>query len=301
MRLQIRKARLDDIPGMVELFYESLGVHKSVNNFIWWNKLPSITYCAMDKGKLVGMFMVIRRKLYPDLNCGVLMGLVVNNRWKGKGLFKELGEKALNHYGDIDVFCCLTNQVGKKALARNFNFKTIETIETLSINPKNSAPFKNCVGKKIVSAAEFNSFNKKNNKVIMFLTNENFRKWRYLDHPHYSYELIRLDSNEYAIINRFPITENKVKYGDLVDFETKKLDENNLTKLFECVLNVLGKDRDLITLQAVPESYLYKISKIFGFEESETRHYLSIKVRDTSNEYLYEPSRWLIKWGDFLR
>ena len=61
------------------------------------------------------------------------MGLIVESEWRARGLFKELGDKAMSHYDDIDLFCCLTNIAGKKALEKNFNFSTIGTVETMVI------------------------------------------------------------------------------------------------------------------------------------------------------------------------
>ena len=59
MGLQIRKATADDIPGMMLLFNSNTTPPKSAYFFQWWNNIPSITFCAIDEGELVGMFVVL--------------------------------------------------------------------------------------------------------------------------------------------------------------------------------------------------------------------------------------------------
>ncbi len=301
MGLQIRKATADDIPGMVLLFSSSISIHKTTAFFQWWNKIPSITFCAIDEGELVGMFVVIKRKLNNNLNCGVLMGLVVSNKWSGRGLFKELGDKAMGYFDDIDVFCCLTNQIGKIALEKHFNFRTIDTIETMTLAGKANINCHNYRTIPITLDTRFNNFSNGKEDALMFSADEKFRQWRFASHHSYLYDMIRMNSNEFAVINRYPDTKTNIRYGDIVDFEIEELEEKRLIRLFNCACAGFGKDIDFITIQAVPNTLLHGICKKIGFAKSNTRHYLSISVKDQHNEYLHNSSNWLIKWGDYLR
>lgn len=301
MGLQIRKATADDIPGMMLLFSSSIAIPKSASFFQWWNNVPSVTYCAIDEGELVGMFVVIKRKLINNLNCGVLMGLLVNNVWKGRGLFKELGDKAMDYFDDIDVFCCLTNQVGKKALEKNFNFRTIANIETMVLGGNANIDCHNYISTPITSNTIFNYFNREKEDTLMFLSDGAFRQWRFAEHHRYSYDMIRMDSNEFAVINKYYDKETNIRYGDIVDFEPRAFNEGYLAEVINCACVSLRNEVDMITIQAVPNSLLHRVVGKIGFEESNMKHFFCMKVNKTSNEYLYDPSSWIIKWGDYLR
>ena len=301
MGLQIRKATADDIPGMMLLFSSSIAISKSASFFQWWNRIPSITYCAIDQGELVGMFVVLKRKLINDLNCGVLMGLLVNREWRGKGLFKELGNKAMDYFEDMDLFCCLTNSVGKEALEKNFNFRTIDTIETMILAGHANVDSHDYIHTPITSDTKFNNFMMGEGDKVMFLADEEFRRWRFAGHPRYLYSMIRKDSDEFVVINKYCDTETKMRYGDIVDFETEALEEDRLINLFNDACLSLAKDVDGVTIQAIPKSLLHGVGQKMGFVESNLRHYFCVKVKEPYNEYLYNASKWLIKWGDYLR
>jgi hypothetical protein len=301
MALQIRKAEDYDIPKIMSLFNAHLTPHKSAYAFQWWNNFPSITFCAVYEGEIVGTFVVLKRKLINNLNCGVLMGLLIKTEWRGGSLFKELGVAAMNYFEDIYLFCCLTNQNGKKALEKHFNFRTIDTIETMIRSSNAPAECHDYTCTPITSNTRFNNFELDQEDTLMFLADEEFRRWRFAVHHRYSYDMVRMDSNEFAVINRYHEAETNIRYGDIVDFEPEELEENRLIKIFNCACLGLGKDVDVVTIQAVPNSLLYKVSRKMGFAESNAKHYFCIKVKEPCNEYLYDSSKWLIKWGDYLR
>ncbi len=305
MALQIRKAVAEDIPEIMRLFNAYTTPPKSAYFFQWWNSIPSVTFCAEYAGEIVGMFVVLRRKLINNLNCGVLMGLIVESEWRARGLFKELGDKAMSHYDDIDLFCCLTNIAGKKALEKNFNFSTIGTVETMVIasnaytNMDVECQYNVCTP--IASNTKFNNFKFENEDVVMFLADEDFRRWRFALHPRYSFQMIHTDANDFVITNKYCDNETKIRYGDIVDFETEALEEGRLINLFNAAYLSLAKDVDRVTIQAIPESLLHGVGQKMGFVESNLRHYFCVKVKEPYNEYLYNASKWLLKWGDYLR
>jgi len=301
MGLQIRKATADDIPGMMLLFSSSIATPKSASFFQWWNNIPSIIYCAIDEGELVGMFVVLKRKLNNNLNCGVLMGLLVNNVWRGRGLFKELGDIAMDYFDDIDVFCCLTNQVGKKALEKNFDFRTIDTIVTMVLASDADIDCHNYISTPITPDTVFNYFKQEKEDNLMFLADGAFRQWRFALHHRSSYDMIRMDSNEFAVVSKYYDRERNIRYGDIVDFEPFAFNEDCLAKIFNCACVSLKNEVDMLTIQAVPNSLLHRAGKKMGFVETNMKHNFCMKVKKTSNDYLYDSSSWIIKWGDYLR
>ena len=153
----------------------------------------------------------------------------------------------------------------------------------------------------ITTSTEFNNFVSDKKDTVMFLADEEFRRWRFATHHRYSYEVVFMDTGEFAVINKYYNVETDVRYGDIVDFESKELEENRLMKLFYCASAGLREDVDDLTIQAVPNTLLSKVAKKMGFVDSNVKHHFCIKVKESKNDYLYYPSNWLIKWGDYLR
>lgn len=301
MAMNIRKAEAEDIPEILSLFNANTAPPKSAYHFQWWNRIPSVTFCATQGERIVGMFVVLRRKLINNLSCGVLMGLVVEKEWRGRGLFKDLGDLAMNYFEDIDLFCCLTNQIGEKALKKNFDFRTIDTIETMLLPIAANTDCPEYVNTPITADTRFTNFRIRKNDTVMFSADGEFRRWRFASHPRFSYRMIRADSDEFVVMNTYRDEETNIRYGDIADFESKALEEGRLIPLFNCASVSLKKDVDMVTIQAVPNSLLHGVAKKMGFRESDIRHYFSIKVKEPHNEYLYDSSKWLLKWGDYLR
>lgn len=302
MSLKVRKAEPEDIPDIRGLFNSYVTPPKSEYAFQWWNNLPSITFCAVDEREVVGTFIVLRRKLINGLNCGVLMGLLVKDDWRGSGLFKELGDKAMMYFNDLDVFCCLPNWPGKRALEKNFGFRTIGDIITM-VKPGTARQkvFNEQNVCNVEAKTEFYNFKIAPDDVLMFFADRDFRLWRFAAHPRHSYQLIRMDSQEYAVIKKYIDNGSETRYGDIVDFETEAMKEENIINVLEGAYAGLSHDVDLVTIQAIPDSLLHAVAKKMGFVESNVRHYFCMNVKDVQNDYLYNSRKWIIKWGDYLR
>lgn len=304
MPWQIRRAITKDIPQLMALFNACTTSPKSEYFFHWWNTIPSgsVTFCAVHDDTVIGMFVVLRRKLNNNLNCGVLMGLLISPEWRGRGLFKELGDTAMGYFEDIDLFCCLTNSIGKKVLEKNFNFRTIDNIQTMCRADEPTGfklPDHHCIP--ITTYVGFNGCMKSLDDTLMFSADNEFRHWRFARHPRNSYEMIQMDSGYFAVINKYFDENSGIKYGDIVDFELSILDEQRLTEVINNAYSIVKRDVDVVSIQAVPNHLSYKVANINGFRESNIKHCFCMKVKEPRNNYLYNPSNWLIKWGDYLR
>jgi len=304
MALKIKKAEIEDIPKIMSLINSCAVPYKSADYLKWWHfssLIPTVTFCAAYDEEFIGMFKIYKRKLVNNLNCGVLMGLAIKEKWRGKGLFKELGVKAMDYFEDLDLLCCFPNLNGKRALEKNFNFRTIDNIETMILTNNTNFNCQDYVCNPITPKIRFNNINIEKEDTFIFLADEDFRQWRFTLHPRYSYYMIRIDSNEFVITNIYYDKEKNIRYGDIVDFQASVLEENRLINLFNCACSILKKDVDMVTIQAVPNSLLYEVVKKKGFVKSNIKHFFCIKIKEPHNEYLYNSSNWLIKWGDYLR
>ena len=302
MAFQIRKAGVEDIPKVMLFFNSYTAPPKSAIFFHWWNQIPSVTFCALDNNRIVGLFVVLKRRLVNGLTCGVLMGLIVDSDWRGSGLFRDLGNETMNYFKDIDIFCCLTNSIGKRALEKNFDFRTIDDIETMILAGHAAAERHDSFCVPIKPDTGFASaYVRRKGDMVMFLADQEFRRWRYALHPRFTYHMVRKDSGEFVIFSQYLDPEKGVRYGDIVDFETASLDEDCLINLLDTASSNLAKDVDRISIQAIPSSPLHGIVQKMGFVESGCRHHFCVKVKVKRHKHLYDPSKWLIKWGDYLR
>jgi len=304
MNLEIKKADVSDIQSLTSLINSIVLPYKSEQYLNWHNfssQIPTINYCAHYKDEIVGMFMVFRRKLTNGLVCGVLMGLAVKKEFRGDGLFKKLGDYAMDFFEDIDVFCCLPGSYGKNAIVKNFGFKALGSIKTMFFDNKMEHCDQKYTCKQISHGMKFDNFTKENQKYVMFLADNEFRQWRFASHPRYLYNLIQFDSGEFVITKQYFHKEKGINFCDIVDFECQKMEEKRLHDLLNCACSCLKKDADIVTIQAIPDSFLYKAVKQMGFVESNMEHFFCLKVAKQRYEHLYNASDWLIKWGDYLR
>src|SRR5208283_3758488 len=121
------------------------------------------------------------------------------------GLFKELGEAAMNYFEDIDLYCCLTNAIGKRSLEKNFGFRTVDNIETMCL-PNNTlmdAKSQDYMCAPITINTKFNSAEFMINDTVMFLADDNFRRWRFAMHPFNSYCIMQMELGEFAVVNKY--------------------------------------------------------------------------------------------------
>jgi hypothetical protein len=304
MNFQIRKAADQDIPRLMRLFNAHTAPPKSASFFRWWNSFPSVTFCAESGSEIAGMFVVLRRKLVNGLICGVLMGLIVAEEWRGRGLFKKLGDEAMSFFDDLDMFCCLTNLAGKSALENNFSFSTIGYIATM-VKPSNASTSMNGAGRYYVQAVspdtKFFNFAAVRKDILMFQADEEFRLWRFGNHPCRSYQLLQTDFNNFAVTNTYYDENTGTRFGDIADFEASILEEREIIELCNYAYSSLSPEADVVTIQAIPDSMLHAAAGEIGFTESGVRHFFCLKVKDAKNDYLHNASNWLIKWGDYLR
>ena len=152
-----------------------------------------------------------------------------------------------------------------------------------------------------MSIKRLNYFKQEKEDNLMFLADGAFRQWRFALHHRSSYDMIRMDSNEFAVVSKYYDRERNIRYGDIVDFEPFAFNEDCLAKIFNCACVSLKNEVDMLTIQAVPNSLLHRAGKKMGFVETNMKHNFCMKVKKTSNDYLYDSSSWIIKWGDYLR
>lgn len=306
--LEIVEAKIEDIPDLVSCI--NAGIHYlpfwTPSELKWWIfkcPFPAVAYYAKYKGETIGTFMIFKRQLTNDFTCGVLVGLVVKKEWRGKGLFKLLGKRAMGHFNDIDLFVCLPNINGAKALEKNFNFKTITHIDTLILEKNNifKKKIKSYFIQKIDSTTKFYNYQSQD-KYLMFKNDEIFRKWRYGLNPLFSYYIVSNQTKNFSIVKIFDNIEQEKKFGDIVDFEMEYMDKKSFSDLIITTCMALAEfDIDAITIKAIPNNLTYKVAKEIGFKESDNNHFFCVQRGKIELKSIYNSLNWIIRLGDFIR
>jgi GNAT superfamily N-acetyltransferase len=302
----IREAVPLDIDGAMALMNRNASPKKTPEFMKWWNfgTFPSTTFVAEERGELVGMFIVFKRRLTNGLGCGVLMGLVVDPDWRGTGLFGDVGRRAMSCCEDLDVFVCLTNKRGRRALEHHFGFRTIETIETMvsSEGLHSTGSDRGGVFATVAQDTAFDCAKPFRPGTIAFEADEAFRRWRFGLRPDNApYLAARVDSGDSFIVKRYYHEEKETHYGDIFDFDLHDFSHAGLARLIGSARSMLGAGVEALTMQAVGRSSFYEMLMKIGFVESDMKHFFCMKVKESEKAYLYDPGEWIVKWGDFLR
>lgn len=286
---KILRAGPDDICGIVNLFNKYVTPKKTESFFHWWNQTPSVVLYATFDDEIVGTFVVIRRTLTDGTSIGVLMGMVVDREWRGGGLFSEMGKLAMSYFPDISTFCCLTNASGKKALERSLYF---ETIGTSNILIKRGSPLGegNFYRGLPPITVDYPVAEGEPSNGIEFVSDWDFKKWRYAMHPYNTYRIVSGESSNNIVVNKYQSTDTGYRYVDIVDF--------NDTDLFDATIPKLSNGVEGVTAQAIPGTPLYRLLLEMGFVDAEAKHFICIRSNKFSH---FDCSKWVVKWGDYLR
>jgi len=301
-----RKATQKDIPQIMSLINTKWANYNSENHYTWMlfnAAIPVVTTGAFYKDKLIGMFTLHKRKLSNGYECGLASGLIIDDQWKGKGYFPILGNMAISTFKDLDLVCSLPNIIGKSALERSLEFKTVGKISTMILDsleePKgideevSYAP--------VTMETQFTRM-EKDNSYFMFETNHSYRLWRFALHSLYKYYVITFSSNEFVIVKVFKNSETGINYGDILDFECSLTNTERLKKIIlsSCWVLQQKMGADLVTIWTNPNSLLCKVTKELGFTEADHNPFFCVRVLNSMLEHLYDYSSWHIVRADIL-
>jgi hypothetical protein len=277
--VRYRLAKKSDIPDLVNLMNKQYLRKKSKNYFVWqyFSSDKSVLVVALANMELIGMFGFVKRELNNRAVAGQAMDLLIDSRWRRKGVFKNLAKKAVEHFSDIDVLCVFPNLNGKNACEKGLGWKTIGIINSMFLTKFNKQ-------KSHTSHTGRSDF-------IKFRYDSKIREQRFGKHPEFKYSTIEIDSDNFAIVKTFTDPKSKEHYGDIVDFECN--DKEVLKELFlKASLHLKKKGCDIITTWALPHTLLHKVVKSLGFVEGPQKRYFCLRVLNPEFKDLYNFSNW---------
>jgi len=262
--------------------------------------LRSVLMGAFLKERLIGCFGLQCRKLNNDLIAGQAIDLIVDEKFREQGIFSKLGEAAVNYFGDSLDFCfSLPNASGRKALGKSLGYKTIMVIRTLVLSRakrKNNYDLARIIETWDDLAIEDNK--KAQSKSLYFVRDLEELKWRFGDNPDYSYSIIKINGDAFAIVKIFadPVTQGR--FGDIVDFGFRVEGVSLLENLFCSAADYL-REKAVKKITSWPSSNnLVRILDRIGFVQTSQERYFCINAFQSGHKYLHDASNWLLVEAD---
>lgn len=292
MEITYRSATRGDILRIKEIFNSQYVRKKEDDYFIWQyfeSAWPTVVICAGENGKIEGIFGLQRRELEGGIPVGQAIDLLITPRLRGKGVFSEMGKRAIRHFPELRILCVLPNLNGRNACVKSLGWQEIAKVDALILNISKQLP------------GEINLPEPLGNVVrpVRFNWTADLRAWRYMRHPDYSYEIVNSSNGHFAVTKIFtdPLTHHQ--FGDIVDFQAPLDAPCVLVDLFSKSVNCLAaKGVESITTWALPSTLLYDILKAMGFESTPQERYFCVKVLDPTLEHLYDISSWSLVQAD---
>lgn len=302
-RVQCRPVGVGEGEQFISLMNRTYARKKTMEYFRWqFFDSPSrnVLMGAFLKARLIGCFGLQCRKLNNGLIAGQAIDLIVDEKFRGRGIFTELGEAAMNYFGDSLDFCfSLPNASGRKALEKSLGYKTIMVIRTLvltRVKKKSNYDLTTIIESWDSPGIKDNK--KAQSKGLYFVRDLEELRWRFRDNPDYSYSIIKTNEDAFAIVKVFtdPITQER--FGDIVDFGIRVEDASLVETLLCSAANHLrGKAVKKVTCWASSNNLVMMLDRI-GFVETSQERYFCMNLFQSGHEYLYDASNWLLVEAD---
>jgi hypothetical protein len=281
-----------DIDQLIDLFNHNYIRKFNADYFMWQyfnSYYPAVLSCVFQNKLLIGVFGLQKRILNNGIFVGQAIDLLISKDFRGKGLFKELGNRAISFFNDVQLLCVLPNHNGKIAIENNFGWKTIAKINSLELNlddyktNKATNELLYCLQK----------------KDITFHYDNKIEYWRFQKHPNYRYHFISNEDQDIIVVKTFYNQLNKIKYGDLVLI--KHLSNNN-SSLVEVIINsikfLLKLNVRRINTWALKHTLLYRILLSMNFIECPQERYFCVRTLVPKINYLENIENWQIFQAD---
>lgn len=292
--IHFRRAEKIDIPQLVALFNSQYVRKKGESYFLWQyfnSYYPTVLFCAFENGKLIGIFGLQKRLLNNGAKAGQAIDMLVSPEFRGKGIFKQLADHAVQCFQDVDLLCVFPNLNGKNAVEKSLGWETAGKIDSMCVKPQ-----------LIIDVSEGHCEPwgcERNQSLCRFVYDEGIRKWRFGEHPDYTYHYISINKEAHAVTKIFTDPYDGRRFGDIVEFVCDLWNKSLLTDLFTKTCHYLkNQDVEGITTWALPHTPLHGVVKKLGFSELIQERYFCIKVLNPQYKYLTDFSCWHLVQAD---
>jgi hypothetical protein len=287
----IREAVQADGEQFVALFNTYYKRKTNLAYFQWQffnTPFESKLFTAFHDDKLVAYCGIKICPLSGDILTGFVIDVLTHEPYRKRGILFLL-EAAIMDYCKakrVSVMTVLPNAHGNAAF-KSLGWKSIAKVDTLVIDDLNSISFNN-KGNTIVN---------NNSPLTKFVKNEQYRNWRYNNHPIYNYEPIIFDNNNFAITKLFTDPVNGNKFGDIVEVSYTRVQNFELL-LSKILVQMKAKNVHTLTTWALPHTPLYFLLKELGFKTVPQERFFCVKLIDSNLEKLYHIDNWDLAQSD---
>jgi hypothetical protein len=287
----IREADQADGEPFVALFNSYYKRKTSLAYFQWQffnTPFESKLFTAFHDDKLVGYYGV---KIYPlsgEILTGFAIDLLIHEPYRKRGIVFLLEAAIMNYCKSkgVSVMTGLPNAYGNAAF-KSLGWKSIAKIDTLVIDNLNA-----------ISLSDKGITGVNNNSALTkFVKDDEYRIWRYNNHPIYNYEPIILDENNYAITKLFTDPVNGNIFGDMVEVSCIEVQNFELL-LSKILIQMEAKNVHTLTTWALPHTSLYFLLKELGFKTVPQERFFCVKLIDSNLEKLYHINNWDLAQSD---
>lgn len=288
-KINFRKAKESDCRQLMRLFNAQYLRKKDLSYFLWqyfkpyW---PTILMVACASNQIIGTFGMVKRELNNGLVAGQAIDLLIAPKWRGRGVFRELGKRVMEEFGNTDLFCSLPNMNGKVACQKAFGWQTVGRIDTL-------------IARADSIALQLKGIKDGDNTYIWFDYPPKFCDWRFGENPDYKYTTINFDKDEFTVGKIFIDPEGGKRFGDIVYVRSKSSDGKQLARVFSKTSSSLRRQKaEWITTWALAHTRYFPALRSLGFRPIKSQRYFCLAVKAKKNEYLYDFSAWHLVQAD---
>jgi len=267
---------------------------KNENYFLWQyfiSYYPAVLMGAFDGDTLVGMFGLQKKQLTNGAWAGQAMDLLIALAWRGKGLFKRMGDRALRNFDDLDLSCVFPNPQGKYACEQALGWTTIAKIDALCLSREEFERSKLKHG-----ALELSSLD---SPLISFHHTNAYHAWRFEQSAEYIYQYVKIASNIYAVTKLFIDPVTGTRYGDIVDMEYGTCQPEAVRELYiRACDSLFTQNVGSVTTWALPHTPLFRIAQTIGFAANPTERYFCVHILKKRYHILSSIMNWSFTQAD---
>ncbi|MBN2323003.1 MAG: GNAT family N-acetyltransferase [Spirochaetes bacterium] len=299
-RISVRPIGPDGGGAFVEMMNRTYTRKKTSTYFEWqFFKDPegAALLGAYAGTRLVGCFGIKHRRLSGGRSACGAVDLIVDEEYRGKGIFSLLAREAQGAYSNgADLFYSFTNDRGKAALEKSLGWKTVCTVHTLVA----SGPHDGVSQKMNICGADgygWEHNDKSFENRTFFLRDDRELVWRFSRNPEYDYTVV--DCGEgFAVVKVFTDPVCGERFGDIVEFGTEGGRFAVRRLLGRAAAYLFREGVSKVTAWAMPGSVTRSVLGGLGFRESDQIRHFLVGAQTEEAARLCSPDSWFFVESD---
>ncbi len=239
---------------------------------------PTVCMTAWDNEALVGMFGLQRRTLTDGKPVGHFIDLLIDSRYRGRGIFLELARHATAYFRGLAAVTVFPNRSGRDACVKSLGMHQLAKVDDMVLT---GPP----VANKPLEAATVNQ----RRFELGFAVGLAYRTWRYDRSPQYRYEILGKGVTKSF---RDPLTGECI--GDIVDWVAQPAAE----EIRETVTQLLERGHTSVSTWSLPSAMHYLDLRSMGFVHVPRERYFCLKALNQRNQFLCDIESWRVVPAD---